>query len=197
MRCSMRPMHSPIIGLLAVALACTIQWSAAAVEVRVEFDKAFDFAAVRTWGWRPAGAGEVKMARTIDDDPEAVRRQAEPWIVEAVGTQMASLGLVQADAAPDVTVTYYLLLSTNLSSQSVGDFLPAVSGWAVPPFAPATQSLRMMNRGSLLLDLTAGGTVVWRGLAQTQLRPDTDTAKKQKALREGVRDLLRRYPVRR
>jgi hypothetical protein len=90
-----------------------------------------------------------------------------------------------------------LLLSTNMSAQSVGQFLPAVAMWGIPPFAPATQSLQVMNRGSLVLDLSAKGTVVWRGLAQTNIRPDVDDKKREAMLREGVRDLLRRYPSKR
>jgi hypothetical protein len=192
----MHHMRSVLAVALMAAVAGLWPFTAAAVEVKVEFDKTFDFRTVRTWGWNPAGAGEVKMARTVDDDPEAMKRLAEPWILDAVATEMTRAGLTRSDSAPNVTVTYYLLLSTSMSSQSVGEFLPAVTAWALPPFAPATQSLRMMNRGSLVLDLTAGSAVVWRGLAQTQLKPDTARAKKESVLREGVRDLLRRYPSR-
>jgi hypothetical protein len=54
--------------------------------------------------------------------------------------------------------------------------------------------LKVMNRGSLVLDLSAKGTVVWRGLAQTELQPDTNDKKRETVIREGVRNMLRRYP---
>ena len=188
--------RSPLTALLAATLVCLLHAAVAAIDVKVEFDKTFDFKKVRTWAWNPDGAGGVRMARTVLDDPEAMQRLAEPWILDAVATEMTRLELTKTDTSPDVTMTYYLLLSTNFSGQSVGDFLPAVTAWALPPFAPATQSLKLMNRGSLVLDLTAAGAVVWRGLAQTELRPHTEDKKKEAALRAGVRDLLRRYPVR-
>jgi hypothetical protein len=136
------------------------------------------------------------MARTQEDDPDAMQRKAEPWIVEALEQAMARLELPQVTADPDLTVTYYLLLSTNVSGQTLGQFLPSVPEWGLPPFAPATQSLKVMNRGALVLDLAAKGTVVWRGLADAKLRMDTDDKKRESAIREAVRDLLRRYPSR-
>ena len=67
----------------------------------------------------------------------------------------------------------------------------------LPPFEQATQSLKMMNRGSLVLDLTGKGEVVWRGVAQTNIKFDADNEKRESLLREGVRDLLAKYPPRR
>jgi hypothetical protein len=140
------------------------------------------------------GAGDVVMGRTPDDNPEAMKRRAEPWILDAVATAMASRKLQQATADPDVILTYYLLLTTGTSAQTMGQFLPATTAWGLPPFAPATQSLQVMNQGSLVLDLSAKGTVVWRGVAQAQIKLDADDKKREALLREGVRDLLRRFP---
>jgi hypothetical protein len=54
----------------------------------------------------------------------------------------------------------------------------------------------MMNRGSLVLDLSAKGTVVWRGVAQAEIKMDADDKRREALVREAVRDLLRRYPPR-
>jgi hypothetical protein len=134
------------------------------------------------------------MARTQQDDPESMRRRAEPIIVDAVTTTIAKKGLQPTTAAPDLTVTYYLLLSTSMSAQTVGQFLPATTGWGLPPFEQATQSLKMMNRGSLVLDLSGKGNVVWRGLAQADIKFDADENKRESLLREAVRDLLAKFP---
>jgi hypothetical protein len=193
----MMRIHSLLVPVVVgAALTVSTQTALGRVDVRVEVDKTFDFKPVRTWSWNPQGAGDVKMARTQEDDPEAMKRRAEPLILDAVAMEMARLKLEQATSEPDLTVTYYLLLSTNMSAQTMGQFLPPVAMWGIPPFSAATQSLKVMNRGSLVLDLSAKGTVVWRGLAQTDIRPDTDDKKRESVLREGVRDLLRRYPVR-
>ena len=133
------------------------------------------------------------MARTQEDNPDAMRKIAEPVIVSAVGSEMTKRGMKQAPGAP-LTVTYYLLLSINQSSQELGQFLPAVTQWGVPPYAPATQSLEMMNYGSLVLDMTAKDVIVWRGVANAKIKREGEQPKREELLREAVRDLLRKFP---
>jgi hypothetical protein len=178
------------VGIIVAACAVTTAW----VDVRVEYDKKFDFKPMRTWGWKPDGAGQVMMARTADDNPDAMRKRAEPIIVDAVTTEIKKTGLEPATGAPDLFVTYYLLLTIGENAQTVGQFLPSVADWGVPWFPPATQSLTVMNQGSLVLDLTSKETIVWRGLARAKLTLDAEDKKRESALREAVRDLLRKYP---
>ena len=183
---------NPTILMIALALTLVVQ-VVSALDVRVDFDKTFDFKAMQTWGWNPSGPGDVKMARTQSDDPEDIRRRAEPAIVDEVTSELTRLGLRPA-AMPDLTVTYYLLLTVGSSAQVLGQFLPATTMWGVPPFAPATQSLEIMNRGSLVLDLSGGGKVVWRGIADAGIKMGTDDKKALAVIRSAVHDLLRKYP---
>jgi hypothetical protein len=177
-------------------IVCASHLALARVDVKVAFDKAFDFKPVRTWGWNPKFRGDVKMARTPNDDPEAIRARAEPIIVEAATAAFKERGLQEAASNPDVVVTYYLLLTTSMDAQTAGQFLPAVPFWGLPPFAPATTSLKVMNQGSLVLDIGAKESVVWRGLADAHLKMDAEDAKREKTLRDAVRDLIRRFPPR-
>jgi len=147
----------------------------ARVDVKIDFDKAFNFTAVRSWRFDPAGNGEVKMARTQKDDPDAVKAVAEPIIVDAVTKEMQLLKLQRADS-PDVIVRYFLLLTTNQTAQTMGQFLPGTVAWGLPPFEQTTQSLKLMNQGSLVIDLAANGNVVWRGIAQAKLKFDAEQA---------------------
>lgn len=189
----MHPGRSKTV-ILALALAIGLGVSVEGVDVRVEADKAFDFKPMRTWAWNTEGAGRVIMARTSTDDPEAAKKIVEPWIVDAVTTEIVKRGLQPATSAPDLIVTYYLLLTTNMTAQTIGQFLPATTAWGLPPFAPATQSLQMMNQGSLVLDLKAGSEIVWRGVAQAKISFEATDQKREALVREGVRDLLKRYP---
>ena len=189
----MQPQSKYITPAIAAALVLGLFVGLEAMDVKVEHNKTFDFKAVRTWAWNPKGAGDVIMARTQEDDAAAMKGYVDPLIRDAVATGL--MGRLQPAAAqPDVTVTYYLLLNTNISSQTVGQFLPATTAWGIPPFPQATQSLKVMNQGSLVLDLTAQDVVVWRGVAQAQIKPDAPTDKRESLLREAVRDLLKRYP---
>ena len=182
------------IALVTALLALTVQHTLARVDVKIDFDKAFDFKSARTWSWNPAGHGDVKMARTANDDPAAMKTFAEPIIVDAVTTEIGRRGLTQAAADSDLTIAYFLILGIGGQAQTMGQFLPGTTAWAMPPFAQSTQSLKIMNQGSLVLDLSAKGNVVWRGVAQAQVKLDADRKKREDLLREAVRDLLRRYP---
>jgi uncharacterized protein DUF4136 len=178
-----------------LAIVMVLAWAAPAVfaiDVKIDHDKSFDFKGAQTWTWSTK-PGDVKMARTQEDDPEAMRKIAEPVIMSAVASEMTKRGLKQAPDAP-LVVTYYLLLSINQSAQTVGQFLPAVTQWGVPPYAPATQSLELMNYGSLVLDMTAKNAIVWRGVANAKIKFEAEDSKRQELIREAVRDLLRKFP---
>jgi hypothetical protein len=166
------------------------------IDIKVEHDKTFDFQSVKTWAWDPKDYGGVRMARTAMDDPEAMRKKAEPIIFDAVATEMKSRGLQLAPGAQQITLTYYLLLTSNLSGQTMGQFLPATTAWGLPPFPPATQSLKMMNHGSLVLDFVANGKVVWRGVAQADIKIDADDKKRESVMRAAIHELLKRFPPR-
>ena len=166
----------------------------ARVKVHVNYDKKFDFKPVRTWAWSPSGPGEVRMARTADDDKEAARKIAEPIIQQEIPSELGKRGLTAATAQPDVTVTYYLLLTTSIDAQTMGQFLPATVNWGLPPFPPATQSLKVMNAGALVIDISSKDDIVWRGVAQAQIDIGADPKKRDSLLREAIRDLLQKFP---
>jgi hypothetical protein len=182
------------VVLFVAIVAAAGMLAEARVDVRVAFDKTFDFKSVRTWGWHTEKKGEVMMARTVKDDPDALRKRAEPLIIDAVNTEMAKLKIQPSTTDPQVTLTYFLLLTTNTSAQTVGQFLPATLEWGLPPFDAATQSLKLMNRGSLVFDLNAKGKIVWRGVADAKVDVYASDQDREKTLREAVRDLLKKYP---
>ncbi len=90
----MQPAKSTIVVLaIATAMALAVHVGLEGVDVNVEHDKAFDFKSVRTWAWNPKRPGDVMMARTQDDDPEAMKRRAEPLILDAVATETDSVAV--------------------------------------------------------------------------------------------------------
>src|SRR6185436_11914949 len=114
----------------------------------------------------PAG-GEVKMLVSAQDDPAAVKKRFEPVIMDAVATNMTARGYSKADADADIRVAYYVLISAGAATQTMGQFLPATAAWGLPPFAPSTSSLSVIEQGSVVLDLASIklDEVIWRGVA--------------------------------
>jgi hypothetical protein len=182
--------------LLAIALIAASDAIVAAVKVRTQVIKEFDFTTARTWGWKTPDAGIVILSRTQADDVAAVRAQAEPVLREIAGAQMPRRGF-EASATPDLTLTYYLLISLGASSQTLGQFLPAVAQWGVPPFAPVSTSVEIIEQGSLVFDILAGDKVVWRGIGEAKIKMDLDRRQREALLREAAGEILERVPRRR
>lgn len=186
--------HRFLLTALAAASFClAVHPDVGAVKVNINFEKTFDFKQARTWGWNPKG-GQVIVGRTKDDDPEQVKQRAEPIILDEVSKQLPRRGLKPATGTPDLTLTYYLLITVGSSSQTLGQFLPSVAQWGLPPFSASTTSLEMIEQGSLVLDMSANDRLVWRGVGEAKIKLDLNQKQREALLREGVRDLLRRFP---
>ena len=182
------------VTLIVTAVVASAIILDARVKVTVEFDKTFDFKSVRTWAWHTPKKGEVVMARTMKDDPDAARKRAEPLIVDALTSELAKIKIQPATGEPGLTVTYFLLLTNNTSAQAIGQFLPATLEWGLPPFEAATQSLKIVNRGALVIDLNAKEKIVWRGVADAKVDVYASDKDREKLLREAVHDLIVKYP---
>jgi len=185
--------------VISVALGlCTAVLEAAKINVRAEPDPSFDFKAARTWAW-DADAGDVYMARTPKDDPAALKERIDPLIRKYVEAEMRKKGLqpAAAGATPDLHLHYYVLITINQTGQTMGQFLPAVPYWGLPPFAPATQSLEVVTKGSLVLDALLPGQVgdrkvVWRGIAESTVNY-TDTEKSRNERIQSAAATLIKY----
>jgi hypothetical protein len=182
-----------VLLVVAAGFVLAVKPGAAGVTVRADYDKTFDFTKAKTWGWS-VGVGDVMAGRTANDDPEEIRKRAEPVIVSEVNAQMPGRGLQAANDNPDLTLRYYLLLTVGDSMQQMGQFVPDVVAWGLPLFAPATTSYKVIQKGSLVLDLSAKDKLVWRCVAEANIKMDYDPSSREKQLREAVREALKKYP---
>jgi hypothetical protein len=184
-----------VLCLCAVALV-----EAAKIKTRAEPDPTFDFATIHTWAW-DADAGEVHMARSQLDNPAQLKARIDPLIRQNVQEQMAKKGLTLAtNGTPDIQLHYYVLVTIDSNGQYMGQFLPGVPYWGLPPFPPATTSLEVVSKGSLVLDALLPGVegnrrVIWRGIAQSTVDDADSDAVRQARLRDAAAELIKRFPL--
>ncbi len=179
------------IVILAGGLA-----SAARIKVRTEYDKTFDFAGKHTYVWHPTGVGEVLVLQNFDK-PNEVRLALEPVIVQAVESGLARLGFVKAvSGETDFRIYYYLLVGQNTSAQYMGQFLPPVPEWGLPPFPISTTSLKIVEQGTLVLDLVSvqKQATVWRAIAEAEIIRANTQAQRVKRINDAVVEMLKKYP---
>ena len=168
--------------------------AASKIKVDTKFDKNYDFTKVKTYTWRPSSAGEVHLLQLSGDDPKALQQRFEPVILRAVDRTLAERGLTRATGTADVEVNYYVLIGPGMTAQTMGQFLPAVPEWGIPPFNAATQSLEIYEQGTLIVDIAGGDRVVWRGSAKAEIDRQLDGAKRDARIESAVRDMLKKFP---
>ena len=187
-------------ALAAVICLCTLAVvEAAKVKARAEPDPTFDFSTVHTFAW-DADGGEVKMARTPTDDPAALKQRVDPLIRKYVEAELAKKKITPTTSGtPDVHLRYYVLVTIGDNSQYMGQFLPSVPYWGLPPFGAATTSLNIVTQGSLVLDALLPGEVgkrhvVWRGIAQSTVEDGDSDQVRQERLQKAAAELIKRFP---
>jgi Domain of unknown function (DUF4136) len=183
-------------SILILALAAGAALSAK-VKIDVLHDPEFDFRPMKTFAWHPDGAGEVKVLIKNSGDPEQLRQLFDPVIRPAVEQELVKKGLtpVQGGTA-DLYASYYVLITAGDSSQYMGQFISPTMEWGVPPFAGATQSLKIYEQGSLILDLSSPSlkSAVWRGVAKAEIDRQRSASQRDARIREAVREMVKKYP---
>jgi len=192
-------MKKTIVAVLCVGMAVVLE-AAPKIKVRAEPDPTFDFATVHSWVW-DQDPGDVKMARTATDDPAALKARVNPLIVKYVADAMTKKGLTEAAGGkPDVVLHYYVLITVSQSGQYMGQFLPSVAYWGLPPFTQQATSIDVATKGSLVLDAMLPGTVgdrkvIWRGMAQSTIADEAKDAEREARLKYAADELVKRFPL--
>jgi len=186
-------------ALLSFALLAglTVIVGAQKIEVRVQRDKSFAFAGLKTWNWHPDGAGDVKMMTRANEDPAPIKARFEPVILEAVEKELAARGLTRrADGPTDLLVNYYVLVMPATNSTQLGHFLPAVAEYGLPPFSAPTTRLEAFEQGTLVLDIVAPSqkSVIWRGIAETEARRDFTPEQRRVRIEKAVHEIVKKMP---
>jgi hypothetical protein len=78
----------------------------------------------------------------------------------------------------------------------MGQFLPSTAEWGLPPLTAPTTSFRVIQQGSLVLDIIDPGAknVVWRSVAQGEIRADRSPQERNERLREAIGDMFKKFP---
>jgi hypothetical protein len=188
-----------ILLFLALLANAAIVIGAPKVKIRTQADKTFSFKNLRTWDWHADGAGEVKLMTTAMEAEQSKQWHAtlDPIITAAVEKELTARGFERKPGGADIIVNYYVLTVPGTSSNEMGQFLPSVAEYGLPPIPRATTMLRAFERGSLVIDVTSPSlkSVVWRGIAETEVdRELTDEARKAR-IEKAIQDIVKKLPA--
>jgi hypothetical protein len=186
-------LHKAAVLALVVGLAAT---TLAKTKIQTQKSETFDFSRLKTWAWNPNGPGDVKIWLTAESKSEPVKRQYEPSIMEAIERELGRLGFTKAAGAADFNVTYYVLITSSTNAQELGQFLPAVTQWGLPPISAQTTALKIYPLGSFVLDVASPdpSNVVFRAVAQSEVDLEKTEDQRKARIQTIVRDILAKLP---
>jgi hypothetical protein len=171
-------MKGSVTSFVRAAAVVCLGTVAVAQQVSVDFDRSADFSMFKTFAW---AAGTP-----VRDDLNHKR------IIRAVEEQLTGKGMtkVALQAHPDALVAYHASFDKDL--QITG------SGWG--PFYGAGRSMSARTQqvvvGTLVVDLTDASTrsIVWRGMAASDLNPAASVDKREKNIIKTAAKLFKNYP---
>lgn len=153
------------------------------------WDPYFDFASLRTYDWAPK-APESGANLPYEAIERAVKR--------AVDARMRAAGFTESSSNPTFRLTYYVGLE---EIEAIGDspyYGPgwgAYWGWGWDGPAGVNQSL--YDAGTVTVDVLSPDPsigLVWRGRAQTELRPGISAGRAESTVESALGDILEDFP---
>ena len=181
-------MKLPVI--LAFAFVLSFATSAAAQDVRYNFDSSEDFSKFKTYKWV-----DVKGSDQINP---IVQKQ----IQQSIDTQLATKGLTKTDSD---SADLYVGMQTAVGTEK--QFNTYSTGWGYGPgwgggwyggmgSTTTTGSTTTIYVGQLVLDMysSAKKDLVWRGTASKTIDPKAKPDKQEKNINKAVAKLLKNYP---
>jgi len=175
------------------ALAALMGSACSGISVNQDFNPAFEFSALRTWGWLDQAAGSSGTGSQLTD--QRIRTAIEAGL-QAKGFQKVESG------ESNFRVGYRVTTQDKVTYETVHDYWG--TGWGYrgvygPTMASSRTYAREYTMGTLLIGFfdVASHELVWLGSAEAQINRTSDPEKRQKLIQEAVDKILAQYPPKR
>ena len=187
--------------MVGVAVAAAVVTLAADVKVKTDHDKQADFTLLRTYTWLPTPPFTMNMAPEARD--ERFEREALDAPIRASADNVLrakKFTVAEPSAAPDFFIVYYVTVGVGMNAEVLGEHYGYLTGWGSPLMGTtATQSLRVIEHGTLVMDVLRGdrSTAIWRGTATGAVDRTRSGEQRLRALDGAVKKLLAKFPPKR
>ena len=168
---------------------------AAKIDIDVQVDKNANFGLVKSYTWLPSPPITTDIAPGIVRDPKVVQAELEPIIVGAVDAEFAKRGIRKAAEGGDVQVVYYLSHGSTINAATMGSYYQYAADFYVGNiYGGQTTSIKVIEEGSLVVDIVDDKRAIWRGHASAQINRENDDAKRRKVIEDAVKKMFEKYP---
>jgi hypothetical protein len=190
-----RPAPTLLLIILSMALSIALTTGCSSIKIANDYDPAADFAPYHTFTWLEMPAENQTQAR----DPLLHNR-----IMAAVETQLGERGYARSDAGgSDFLVGYHLRVEDKLDVQTINRSYGygygrygRYGGWGYPAGGYSETRVTEYEEGTFIIDIVDGASneLVWRGTARGRLRDRKTPEERDKAVRETVAAVLKKFP---
>jgi hypothetical protein len=178
--------------VLTAVLLVTLVCGCSSIQTMIEESPEADFDGYATWDWFPGERQKTGDPR-IDD-----AKQMNERIRKAVERHMEDRGYVRSETSPQLYVDYHVTIQDEVNATVINNYYGESFYPEYQIALPGMQDTYQQGwtQGALLLLVFDANskTMVWRGLAQTEV----DTQGPQKEAREkidkAVEKLLKKLP---
>jgi hypothetical protein len=157
-----------------------------------------DFSTIKTYVWLPSPPPKMDaVAPGVMRDPVAIQKELEPTILATADKELAAHGWKRMDGpGADVQVVYYLAHGVGFNASNVGEYYQYATGYAliVSPLIAPTESVKVMEEGTLIIDVVQDRKAIWRGTASTTINRDNSDEKRIQTVVDAVKKLIDKLP---
>lgn len=182
-----------LLTLMALPLAWVVGCSS--VTVSSDYDPAANFAPYRTFTW---------LEQPAENTTQASNPLLHGRILAAVETELGERGYVRSfEGGTDFLIGYHLRIESKLDVQTINSSYGygygrygGYGGWGYPVGGYSETRVTEYDEGTFILDIVDGKSneLVWRGTAQGRIRDQKTPQERDKAVRETVAAVLKKFP---
>ena len=183
MRLSARS-RSWFVAMGVLAAAATLEAGKIKVEAHREN---VDFSTIKTYMWLPSPPPKTEIAPGVARDPMVVQKELEPTIMQTADRELAAHGWKRVENGADVQIVYYLSHGVGFNASNLGEYYQYATGYAliVSPLISPTDNIKVMEEGTLVIDVVQDRKAIWRGDGEHDHQP-------RQQRREATENRLRR-----
>ncbi len=173
--------------LMALALGC-----ASSIDVKHDYDKSQDFAALKTYDWFPEPAIIPGNARTAMARSGLLAKR----IKDAVDSELSAKGLMKDSRNPSFLILKHIGLDDKINVTDYGYSYGAYGRYYGGAWGGRNIDVYEYTEGTLILDFidTKTKQLIWRGCAIGTVDPNKTREEREKRLNKAIAKIMAKFP---
>ncbi len=180
------------VSLFCVLLMVPALGCASSIDVKHDYDKSQDFAALKTYDWFPEPAIIPGDARTAMERSGLLAKR----IKDAVDNELRAKGLKKDSGNPNFLIAKHIGFDQKINVIDYGYSYGGYGRYYGGAWGGRNIDVYQYTEGTLILDFIDPRTkqLIWRGAATGTVDPDRPREEREKRLNKAIDKILAKFP---